>query len=105
MYHIEFLPKIIRVTRLDEHGSFIHELQPIFLGSSPHHRPTVPTRDHINQLRRELAQPRRIVCRQRRFSDDFALLGWNGSGRKDGVRWIDEEGDEDLADSGLGGVF
>jgi len=33
------------------------------------------------------------------------LLGWNGSGRRDGVRWINEEGDKDLADSGLGGVF
>jgi len=35
----------------------------------------------------------------------FASLGRNGGGGRDGVCWADEEGDEELADSGLGRVF
>ena len=33
------------------------------------------------------------------------MLGSNGSGGRDAVRWVDEEGDKDLADPGLGRVL
>jgi len=32
-------------------------------------------------------------------------LGCNGGSGRGGVCWVDEEGDKDLADSGLGRVF
>jgi len=103
--HIELLTKIIRITLLNEYRSFIHQIQSILLRLSPRHRPIVPTRNDINQFGGELAQPRRVIRCQHRFPDYLALLGCNGGGRRDGVCWVDEEGDKDLADSGLSRVF
>ena len=50
-------------------------------------------------------KPRRAIHRQHRISNSFTLLGCNSGGGRDGVRWIYEEGNEDLADSRLGRVF
>ena len=103
--HIKLLSKIVRIARLNKHRPFIHQLQPVRLRLSSRHRSIVLTRNDVDQFCGEPTQPRRVTHRHHRFSDYFALLGRNDGSRRDGVRWVDEEGDEDLADSGLSRVF
>ena len=82
-----------------------HQFLPIFLSLRTSHRPFVLVRDHREEFEGEFCKSRVLTCATHGFSNPPVLLRCHVRGRRDLLRRINQEEDEDPAVTGFGGIL
>jgi len=99
------LPKVSPVTLLCGHFPLEHQFLPVFLGFQTSHRTLVLVRDHREEFDGKLRDSGILTCIIHGVDGPFTLLGRHIRGGKDLLCRIDQEQDEGLAVTWLGGIL